>query len=155
MPIDAPLALGPFCIDVMGRLSARLPDRDARFSFVWRNRLMQARLADTVLEMQAVVGRVPSTAALPTARQERMQIFAFLPRLPALLPPEWRAFLAADHRLLMQTSLALATSPVITDLLAAMTMRLISLAPYLDVLEEAGVRPRGAFAAGAGGTIRV
>lgn len=169
MPIDAPLAFGPFVVDVAGRLSPRDPAQETRFSFTWRARPMLVRLSDGQMDLQAVAGRVPSTAQAaagrPSGRHERAQILAFLPRLAALLPPEWRPSLAADHRLLMLSTVVLTVPPMITDLLAAITSRLLALAPYLDVLEEAGLRPRpgavsgsaslGAAIPGAGGTNRV
>ncbi len=152
MPIDAPLTLGPFVIDGLGHIAPRLPEQRARFSFSFRARPLRALLSGNELELEAVAGRVPSTGQAE-AHRERSLIFGFLPRLPALLPPEWRVVLAPDHRLLMLSKILLAEPPVITDLLAAITLRLLALAPYLDVLEEAGIRP-GAIS-GAGGTIRV
>jgi hypothetical protein len=153
MPIDAPLTLGPFMIDGHGHIAPRLPGQRARFSFSFRARPLLARLSGSELELEAVAGRVPSTGQAATERRERSLIFGFLPRLPALLPPEWRVILAPDHRLLMLSKIALTEPPVITDLLAAITLRLLSLAPYLDVLEEAGLR--SGATPGAGGTIRV
>ena len=148
MPIDAPMKLGPFMIDGLGHIAPRVPEQRARFSFFFRACPLLARLSGNELELEAAIGRVPSTGQV-AARRERSLILAFLPRLPALLPPEWRLILAPDHRVLMLSKMALTEPPVITDLLAKITLRLISLAPYLDVLEEAGLRP------GAGGTIRV
>lgn len=155
MPIDAPLTLGPFVIDGLGHIAARLPEQQARFSFSFRDRPLRAGLSGSELALEAIVGRVPSTGQA-AERRERSRIFAILPRLPALLPPEWRAILAPDHRLLMLSKIVLTEPPVITDLLTAITLRLISLAPYLDVLEEAGLRPgAGGTIPGAGGTTRV
>lgn len=154
MPIDAPLQLGPFTIDGQGHIAPRHPEQRATFSFSWRARALHARLSGGELELEAVAGRVPSTGQAAAGSHERSLILAFLPRLPALLPAEWRAILAPDHRLLMFSIITLSEPPVITDLLAAITRRLIALAPYLDVLEEAGLRP-GAAPAGAAGTISV
>jgi hypothetical protein len=90
------------------------------------------------LSVQAVAGRVPSTAS-PEGAAARRQCLAVLRLMPEALPEGWRLSLSADHRVVIESSLPLAAPPTATGLLARITGFLLALAPYLDLLEEAGL----------------
>lgn len=101
------------------------------------------------LQLQVLIGRVPSTGlgmADSAVVARRADVFATLRALPPSLPNGWRLRLLADHRVavLSDTPLALPTS--ITALLTTLTMFLLSLGPYLDLLDAAGVEASAGMA---------
>ncbi len=143
MPFDAPFMLGPFAVDAMGRLSPRGPAALPGFFFRWRGRLIRAKFEQTdpprgKLALQATLGRVPSTAN-PRDAGLRTQSFRLLHLLPHALPGPWRVLLLPDHRVQLEADSPVTLPITATDLLVELTRFLLELAPYLDVLDEAGI----------------
>jgi hypothetical protein len=146
MHLDRELSLGPFIVDLHGRLSPAEPETCPAFSVRWRGRLVRARMAHGKpgsscggLELSTCLGRVPSTIG-PTEPQERRHaVLAALRDLPLLVPPDWRLQLAADHSVMMRTTTRLDLPVSASALLTEVTLFLMILAPYLDVLDEDGV----------------
>jgi hypothetical protein len=134
MPFDAGFSLGPFAVDNAGAIDLQAPA--ANYAFRWRDRSVHACLRKEGLALEVELGRVPSTAQAASARP---QLLATMRRLPAMLPPEWRLLLRADHRLDVATRLPVQWPLSAVDLVAAQTGFLLTLGPYLDVLEDAGV----------------
>jgi hypothetical protein len=137
------MTLGPFRVDAAGALEATQSDGAPGFSCRWRGQALYAKLLpddhlDWRLLLQAPLGRVPSTAhTLDTAR--RSSGFTLLRGLPAMLPEGWSIGLAAGHRVLLEAKLRTPLPITATALIAEITLFLLALAPYLDVLEEAGL----------------
>lgn len=145
MPFDAPFMLGPFSVDAEGRLAPRDPEALPAFLFRWRSRVIRARLRSGLPEhgrllLRSVLGRVPSTGDTidPTPRT---QSFVALHWLPGNLPPHWRMALLPDHRILLEAGVDVALPITASSLVAELTGFLLTLSPYLDVLEELGIRP--------------
>jgi hypothetical protein len=161
MPFGSPFRLGPFIVDEAGRVSPGAPDRFPSFSVCWRDRVVHLRLAHAPapgsaqgsLGVEVVLGRVPSTAdggaASGAARRE--DAFAVLRGLPSVVPAGWEVAVLADHRVRLALETGLEVPTRATALVTEVTLLLLELAPYLDVLDEAGIAalPRSG-AAGAG-----
>jgi len=135
--------LGPFRVDAAGGLEPIQSDSEPGFTCRWRGRALYARLmpgdqSDWRLRLRAPLGRVPSSARAPDAAR-RPSGFTLLRGLPAILPDGWRIGLAADHRVLLEAERRAPLPITATGLIAEITMFLLALAPYLDVLEEAGL----------------
>ena len=161
MPFDAPFQLGPFSVRPDGRLALAGPDRKPSFEMQWRGCRVQASLGVREpggdlgeLTLRATVGRVPSTARLGAgAAQGREAVFAALRSLPPALPEGWQANLMADHQVALLTAQRVEMPTTVTSLLTDVTMFLLALGPYLDLLAEAGVEaPAGAAAPGIANT---
>lgn len=161
MPFDAPFRLGPFMVDETGGLSPGAPGQFPSFNVCWRDRALHLRLADAPaagggqgsLGVQAVLGRVPSTAGDGAANGPawRERSFALLCQLPPHLPSGWQLGLSADHRIHLTLKIELELPTTAAALTTEVTLLLLELAPYLDVLEEAGISAvPPSFAAGAG-----
>ncbi len=142
MRLDVPFTLGPFLVNGNGRLSPGTPERFPSFRVTWRDHVLHARLTDAgpeggTLALQAVLGRVPSTGrpggpgTLP-----RQTAFAALRALPETLPPGWKLVLLADHRIVAQALIQLALPTSAEELVSELTLFLLRLAPYLDLLAE-------------------
>lgn len=152
MPFDAPFQLGPFSVRPDGRLALAGPDRKPCFRLQWRGCEVEARLRVRgpdgdlgELSLQAKVGRVPSTARLGAgAAQEREAVFATLRSLAPSLPEGWSTTLMADHQVALLTARRVEMPTTVNSLLTDVTMFLLSLGPYLDLLAEAGVEPPAA-----------
>jgi hypothetical protein len=143
MPFDAPFKLGPFTVDAEGRLSPIAPETPPAVLFRWRNRAMRAGLVQEdgtggKLDLQATLGRVASTAGTPDDTL-RPRSFALVHWLTQAMPPEWRLSLTADHRVRLVTKTGIALPITATALLSEITVFLLALAPYLDLLDEAGL----------------
>jgi hypothetical protein len=137
-PFTAPFSLGPFMVDAEGRLSPG-PERTPGFTVRWRERVLRARLeAPAGLRMQMALGRVPSSASA-RAGTLRPQSFALLRGLTRVLPGEWRVRLCADHSVLLETEAAVPLPITPTALVTEITCFLLAMAPYLDLLDEAGI----------------
>ena len=147
MPLDAPFQLGPFTVNEEGRLSLASAEALPRFSIEWRGGRVDAALAVGAarelgeLSLCATVGRVPSTAA--DAAGQRAAVFAALRSLPATLPPGWRADLTADHRVAVLSATKVEMPTTVEHLLSDITMFLLALGPYLDLLAGIGVAGAG------------
>jgi len=161
MPFDAPFQLGPFKVGPDGRLALASAEQLPRFTILWRGCRVEARLgvgtgdkAPGELSLQAMVGRVPSTARVSgSAPAQRDAVFAALRSLPATLPEGWRTDLLADHRVTMLTATKVEMPTTIISLLTDVTQFLLALGPYLDLLEELGVEPPAAGAAAPTGMV--
>ena len=141
MPLDAPFELGPFRVEEDGALALARPDSLPRFRLQWRGVRVEARIEAggqyALLQLEAIPGRVPSTAAGDAAARD--VVFSTLRGLPGALPPGWRMALQPDHRVALQASRSLALPTTACTLLVEVTMFLLTLAPYLDLLADAGV----------------
>jgi len=149
MPFDAPFHLGPFMVGDDGRLALASRERLPQFNLTWRGCRVDAQLraapSDDLqgeLHLQAQVGRVPSTALChgePGPAARRVDVFAALRSLPSSLPEGWQVSLLADHRVVLLSAAKLTMPTTVTALLADVTMFLLALGPYLDLLDEVGV----------------
>jgi hypothetical protein len=149
MPLDAPFMLGPFTVDEGGRLTPSSPDRFPSFTMCWRGLPLHVRLANGpaaaggkgCLDARTVLGRIPSTAGAGTANgsASRERTLALLSRLQSLLPPGWRSGLLPDHRVQLDIAVELELPTTATALVTGVTLMLLTLAPYLDVLEDVGI----------------
>jgi hypothetical protein len=140
------ITLGPFRVDQQGLLSPADPASFPRFAVRWRDRLVQARMRQPsaanrrhgTLDLSSRIGRVPSTAGPTPSAANRATILDVLRQLPRLLPTGWRMRLMPDHSVLVeaQTELILPVSAI--SLVTEMSLFLLSLTPYLDVLDAEG-----------------
>lgn len=140
MPFDAPLTLGPFQVDSDGRLSPMSPETFPAFNVTWMGRQICATMNDAGgggLALGVVAGRVPSTAGAINDR--RREILGVLARLPALLPRDWTAKLQADHRVVLASQVTITIPSTVTELVTALTMFLLILGPYLELLDGTGL----------------
>jgi hypothetical protein len=135
LPQGGSFRLGPFAVDSEGRLRPD-PVEGARFDFEWRGRAISAALHEGAIAARALLGRMPTSAIAAAARPGA---FAALAELPALAPPGWAIALHPDHRIELGWSAPLAGPVNAPALLARLTGFLLDLAPYLDLLEEAGI----------------
>jgi hypothetical protein len=140
---EAALTLGPFRVDAAGTLEPMASDPAPGFTCLWRGRKVHARLlpgeAETwCLRLSAKLGRVPSSVRPPDAAR-RLPSFALLRDLPPTLPEGWRIGLAPDHRVLLVAKRQAKLPITATALVSEITLFLLALAPYLDLLEEAGL----------------
>ena len=140
MPSDPPFHLGPFAVDREGRLTPRAPGDPPAFHFRWRGRSMHARLhrqgdGSGQLILQTRLGRVPSTASDPDATR-RAQTFGVLGSLRQAVPPDWHIRLSADHGVAMQVDGPMPVPFTATALLTRITTLILTLAPYLALLDE-------------------
>jgi hypothetical protein len=137
------LTLGPFRVGADGALEPMASDSAPKFTCRWRRRVIHARLLpgeelDWRLQLSSPLGRVPSSVGAPAASR-RTPSFALLRDLPATLPDGWRIGLAADHRVLLEAELRASLPMTATALISEITCFLLTLAPYLDVLDETGL----------------
>ncbi len=148
MPLDAPFRLGPFVVDVQGRLQPSDSGRFPSFRLAWRGCPVQARLDDgggmeggARLALSATVGRVPSTAGGDTAhnRERRSITLGALEGLADSPDQAARLRLLPDHRVAMEASRPVTLPVSAADLLTQIACFLLDLGPYLDLFAEAGV----------------
>ena len=150
MPFDAPFKLGPFTCDCQGRLSPCEEADMPAFLFRWRGRCVHARIARVAagegrLLLEGTLGRIPSTASAPD-NTLRPRSFAVLRWLPRAVPPDWRVSLGADHCVRLETA-AMITLPITAAaLITEITVFLLALDPYLELLDEGGLARIGAAA---------
>lgn len=164
MPLDAPFRLGPFIVDVHGRLEPSDPGAFPTIHLAWRGCPVHARLDAAEmpeggagqLALTAVVGRVPSTAGGDAARnrERRSAALGALHSLERAASGTSRLRLLPDHRVIVEASRAVAMPASAGDLVTQVTCFMLDLAPYLDLLAEADVpvEPAGGLS-GAGGTV--
>ena len=141
MPFKEPFILGPFTVDGDGRLSLAQPGIPSGFSVRWRGRLVHARLEESAggdgrLHLRSSMGRIPSTASDPVTRAA---CFAMVRSLSNALPPTWRARLLPDHQPQLEVESTVALPISVTNLVVELTLFLLNLAPYLDLMDRAGV----------------
>jgi hypothetical protein len=145
MPLDMPFTLGPFRVNQEGRLALAHPDSVPRLHFAWRGCRVSAVVGarsggDGSLAIVAELGRVPSTATVPSdAAATRDTVFEALRDLRRLLPSDWTLALLADHRVTLRASRALSLPTTACSLVSELTMFLLALGPYLDLLAVVGV----------------
>ena len=142
--------LGPFVVGADGLLRSASAAAAPGFSVQWRGRTARARIeaADRgALRLEAVLGRVPSTALCGGDPGPRARAFGLLRALPRHLPTGWEFRLLADHYFGVAAWQSLTLPASAADLLAALTGFLVCLDPYLDVLDATGA----GFAAAAPG----
>jgi hypothetical protein len=137
-----PFLLGPFSVDTEGRLSPAHEDAAPGFSVRWRGRVIHARLAwgagaRGVLTIHSDLGRIPSTASDPGTRAA---CFAALRHLLQAIPAKWNLRVRPDHqqRMEMRTTITLPVTAI--SLVTEVVVFLLNLAPFLDVMETAGLR---------------
>lgn len=167
MPLDTPFRLGPFIVDVNGRLEPGEPGQFPSFHVVWRGCPVHASLdaGDTVagtsarLVLRAVVGRVPSTAGGDTARnsERRSATLGALHGLQNAAADAVRLRLLPDHRVAVEANRPVELPASAGDLLTQITCFLLDLRPYLDLLVEADVAVEsvGAAPSSNGGTAKI
>jgi hypothetical protein len=134
----APMPIGPFLIQESGQLTLRVPEPVPSFTFVWRGIPFTIRLTAGTLTLRAQAGRIPSTA---DGRGKREEAMAVLRALPAVIPPALRLRLLPDYRIQIETARDLDWPTTAAALIAPIFAMVITLAPLLDLLEEAGLRP--------------
>jgi hypothetical protein len=143
MPIKGSFKLGPFIVDEVGRLSPLNPDVAPGFSVLWRGRVVHARLVrnhtnDGHLFIQSSLGRIPSSASDPVTR---VASFAMLRSLLSALPSHWTVRLLPDHQPQLEVETMVILPITVTNLVVELTLFLLLLSPYLDVMDQAGVEP--------------
>jgi len=129
------MVMGPFEVDPSGALFPRDGDTPPCFGFRWRDREIAARLEGDTLLLTARVGRVPSTAQ----NVPRPPAFEVLRGLRHALPADWRVSVEASHAIRIEIETTLEGKITAAGLISAVTGHMLELAPYLDLLEEAGV----------------
>jgi hypothetical protein len=147
MSPDAPFRLGPFSVDEVGRLSPAEQDNIPAFRLRWRDRVVHVRMAHGPdrsapgsLALQTIIGRIPSTAQRRAVRHGtamRQQAFTILRGLPGALPSRWRMQLLPDHRIGLEAELKLDMPASAAALVTELSLFLLELSPYLDLLDEA------------------
>jgi hypothetical protein len=143
MPFKGSFKLGPFSVDQEGRLSLDHPDVSPGFSIRWRGRVVHARLVqsdaqDGRLFIQSSLGRIPSTASDSSTR---VACFTMLRTLMSGLPQDWSVRLLPDHRPHLELETVITLPISVTNLVAELASFLLRLTPYLDVMDQAGLRP--------------
>jgi hypothetical protein len=142
MPFTGSFTLGPFSVDAEGRLSPAQQSVSAGFSVRWRGRVVLARLeqsagCDGRLHIRSSLGRIPSTASDPVTR---VACFTVLRSLLSALPPTWGARLLPDHQPQLEVESTVTLPITVTSLVVELTLFLLVLSPYLDLMDRAGVR---------------
>ena len=137
------LTLGPFHVGADGALETTSDDLAPKFTCRWRNRTVPVKMLpgdqpDWRLQMRAPLTRMPSSARASEGAR-RLASFALLRDLPATMPDGWRIGLAAAHRLVLEAERHAKLPLTATSLISEITMFLLALSPYLDVLDEAGL----------------
>jgi hypothetical protein len=143
MPFKAPLVLGPFSVDHEGRLSPADPGVPPGFSVRWRGRIVHARLEQSVdrggiLHIRSSLGRIPSSASDPATR---VACFTVLRGLLSALPRDWVARLLPDHQPQLEVEAVVGLPITVTNLVVELTLFLLILSPYLDLVDRAGFQP--------------
>lgn len=141
MPFKEPFILGPFSVDAEGRLSLGRQGVSPGFSVRWRGRAVHARLGQTDdrdgrLHIQSSLGRIPSSATDPATR---VACFTMLRGLLSALPRDWDARLLPDHQPQLEVELTVTLPITVTNLVVELTIFLLALSPYLDLMDQAGV----------------
>ena len=143
MPLDTPFCLGPFAVDAQGRLRPRRPGVAPGFVVRWCGRPIHARLDQFETQacrllVQVILGRIPSTANA-AAGSSRPYSFNLLHDLRRGMPADWYMRLLPDHRVLLEAQDTTPSHMTASGLITQMTVLLLVLAPYLDVLDDARI----------------
>jgi hypothetical protein len=146
MVSDWGMAIGPLKLDAAGLLSPASPASFPAFCVRWRNRTVHARLVTQAgaddsgrLEFSGLLGRVPSTAGPASHAAQRDSALTLLRRLPNLVPAGWTISLSADHTVLFAITTPVDLPISAVSLISKVTLFLLALTPYLDVLDKEGV----------------
>jgi hypothetical protein len=142
MEFKGSFVLGPFCVDAAGRLSPARKDVSPGFSVRWRGRavhccLERSDVDDGRLYIQSSLGRIPSSASDPATR---VACFTMLRNLLAALPNSWNVRLLPDHQPQLEVDSVVALPITVTNLVTELTLFLLQLSPYLDLMDQAGVQ---------------
>jgi hypothetical protein len=143
MPLNAPFQLGPFSVDLEGRLVPVDPSKVLAFRFRWHNRAVHARLthADAKggrLLLQVALARIRSTAST-LDETLRPRSFALLRWLARAVPQGWRVSLLADHRVWLETDRCIDVPITAVGLVTTLTGFALELAPILELLDQVGL----------------
>ena len=141
MPFKEPFILGPFSVDAEGRLSPARQSVSPGFSVRWRGRVVHACLGQADgraghLNIRSSLGRIPSSASDPATR---VACFTMLRSLLGALPRDWVARLLPDHQPVLEVESTVTLPITVTNLVVELTIFLLALSPYLDLMDEAGV----------------
>jgi hypothetical protein len=141
MPFKEPFILGPFSVDAEGRLTPANKGVVPGFSVRWRGRTIHARLEQSAgqdghLHLRSSLGRIPSSASDPATR---IACFKMLQGLLSALPPAWDARLLPDHQPQLEVESVVVLPITVTNLVVELTMFVLVLSPYLDLMDRAGV----------------
>jgi len=141
MALKQSVIIGPFSVDAEGRLSPTRPDVSPGFSVRWRGRVVHARLmrgntGGGTLHICASLGRVPSTASGPDAR---IACYTIVRNALRALPKAWSARLLPDHRSQLEVETTVSLPITVTNLVTELTMYLLTLSPYMDLVDRAGL----------------
>jgi hypothetical protein len=115
-------------------------DNFPAFNVTWMGRQIWVTLNDDdggSLALRLVVGRVPSTASRIDDR--RREVLRIIGQLHALLPDGWNVQMYADHRVALASQIAITMPSTITEMVTALTVFLLTLGPYLELLDGAGL----------------
>jgi hypothetical protein len=142
MPFKESFLLGPFSVDSEGRLAPAQHDVSAGFSVRWHGRVVHAHLVGTEgldghLLIQSRLGRIPSTASDPAIR---VACFTMLRDLLDDLPTTWTVRLPPDHQPQLEVEATVGLPITVTNLVTELALFLLVLSPYLDLMDQAGVR---------------
>jgi hypothetical protein len=142
MPFKEPFILGPFSVDAEGRLSPAHQGVSPGFSVRWRGRVVHARLGQTDgrdghLYLRSSLGRIPSSASDPVTRAA---CFTMVRSLLSALPRDWGARLLPDHQPQLEVESTVTLPITVTNLVVDLTLFLLVLSPYLDLMDQSGVR---------------
>jgi hypothetical protein len=142
MPFKDSFTIGPFSVDAEGRLSPARQDVSPGFSIRWHGRTVHARLdqrdgLDGRLHIRSSLGRIPSTASDPVTR---IACLAMLRSLVTELPDAWLARLLPDHQPQLEVDTVVTLPITVTNLVAELTLFLLALSPYLDLMDRAGLK---------------
>jgi hypothetical protein len=151
LPENGGFRVGAFLVDSAGGLAPHDPDRPANFRCHWRERPVRVALERDLLSLTVELGRVPSSVS--SGSDLRQSVFSALRGLPATLPDSWELDLLPDHRVRIGVIIQLPPPVTAAAMMISVTHFLLTLAPYLDLLEEVGVAdPGGSTAAGTANT---
>jgi hypothetical protein len=106
---------------------------------VVRARLGRADADTGQLSLQATLARVRSSAGAPDEAL-RPRSFALLHWLERVVPKDWDVALLPDHRVLLTTEVPIGLPITAAALITELTRFALYLAPYLELMDEIGLR---------------
>lgn len=134
-PLPTPLRIGPFHVGLDGQLIPAGTHAPVRFSVRWRGRRIQAELGPSRrLRLSVLAARVPYSAE--DAARRAGVLSAFL-ALRAAAAPALSAMLTAAHELRLEQTTDLEATTA-SRLVTAVTLFVLLIDPYLDLVEERG-----------------
>ncbi len=141
MPFMESFELGPFSVDAAGRFirhvrMCRPPSVSAGVDRVVRAHLVQRDTLDGRLFIQCSLGRIPSTASDPATR---VACFKMLRKVLGALPDTWTPRLLPDHQPQLEVETSVTLPITVTNLVTELTLFLLALSPYLELMDQAGL----------------